>query len=38
VLVFLVVSAMMTGHYLTTSGITPDTDRQMIEQLNLILK
>jgi len=29
-------NALMTGNYLTTSGITPDSDRRMIEQLNLI--
>lgn len=29
-------NALMTGHYLTTHGITPDSDRQMIEQLNLV--
>ena len=27
--------ALMTGNYLTTSGITPETDRQMIECLDL---
>ena len=29
-------NALMTGHYLTTSGITPESDRRMIEQLNLV--
>ncbi|MCL2116915.1 MAG: biotin synthase BioB [Planctomycetaceae bacterium] len=29
-------NALMTGHYLTTSGVTPDTDRQMIENLKLV--
>jgi biotin synthase len=29
-------NALMTGNYLTTSGITPDSDRRMLEQLNLI--
>lgn len=29
--------AMMTGNYLTTSGITPDTDRAMIRKLGLRL-
>jgi len=28
--------ALMTGNYLTTSGVTPETDRQMIERLDLI--
>jgi biotin synthase len=28
--------ALMTGNYLTTCGITPDSDHRMIEQLNLI--
>jgi len=29
-------NALMTGHYLTTSGITPDSDRLMLEQLGMI--
>jgi biotin synthetase len=29
-------NALMTGNYLTTSGITPETDRQMIERLGLV--
>jgi len=29
-------NALMTGHYLTTGGITPESDRRMIEQLNLV--
>ena len=28
-------NALMTGHYLTTNGISPDSDHKMIEQLNL---
>ncbi len=28
-------NALMTGNYLTTSGITPESDRRMIERLNL---
>ena len=28
-------NALMTGNYLTTSGITPDSDRRMMELLNL---
>ena len=28
-------NALMTGNYLTTSGITPQSDREMVEALNL---
>ena len=29
-------NALMTGHYLTTNGITPESDRRMIENLSLV--